>query len=44
MVDSGQTGDFVALLKEAKDYVHKRIELDELASLAKKLKLLRSIK
>lgn len=39
MVDSGQTVDMGELLKDAKDYLPKRIELDELASLAKKLKL-----
>lgn len=39
MVDSGQTIDMGELLKDAKDYLPKRIELDELASLAKKLKL-----
>ncbi len=38
MVDSGQTVDMGELLKDAKDYLPKRIELDELASLAKKLK------
>ena len=39
MVDLGQTVDMGELLKDAKDYLPKRIELDELASLAKKLKL-----
>jgi uncharacterized protein (UPF0216 family) len=39
MVDSGETIDFDAMLKDAKDYLPKRVELNELASLAKKLKL-----
>lgn len=39
MVGLGQTVDMGELLKDAKDYLPKRIELDELASLAKKLKL-----
>lgn len=39
MVDSGQTVDLGTLLEDAKDYIPKRIELDEFASLAKKLKL-----
>lgn len=39
MVDSGQTIDFDAMLKDAKNYLPKRVELNELASLAKKLKL-----
>ena len=39
MVDLGQTVDMGELIKDAKDYLPKRIELDELASLAKKLKL-----
>lgn len=39
MVGLGQNGGMGELLKDAKDYLPKRIELDELASLAKKLKL-----
>lgn len=39
MVGLGQSIDFDALLKDAKDYLPKRVELNELASLAKKLKL-----
>lgn len=39
MHDSGQPIDMETLLREATVYVPKRIELDELKSLAEKLKL-----